>query len=153
MANSNLTRANQRCLGPERPLQRCGARTRRGTPCQKPPLDGKTRCRLHGGLSTGPRTAEGRARIAAAINNGVYDSGDPIMADTGSALFAIARNIDGIGNAISEKDYNAYDPDNDGSAFIDIANGLHRIGAALEVCGQQQTYQVEVLRDISETLG
>ncbi len=25
-----------------------------------------TRCRLHGGLSTGPKSAEGRARIAAA---------------------------------------------------------------------------------------
>ena len=37
-----------------------------GTACQKSPLQGKNRCRLHGGLSTGPRTAEGRARIAAA---------------------------------------------------------------------------------------
>ena len=27
---------------------------------------GKARCRFHGGLSTGPRTAEGRARIAEA---------------------------------------------------------------------------------------
>ena len=53
-------------LCPEHLLQSCGARTRRGTACQKPPLNGKTRCRLHGGLSTGPRTAEGKARIAAA---------------------------------------------------------------------------------------
>ena len=66
MANSNLKRVSQPCLGPERPLQSCCARTRKGTPCQKPPLMGKTRCRLHGGLSTGPRTAEGKARIAAA---------------------------------------------------------------------------------------
>jgi len=44
----------------------CSAITRSGTLCQKPPLKGKQRCRLHGGLSTGPRTAEGRARIAAA---------------------------------------------------------------------------------------
>ena len=29
-------------------------------------MKGKKRCRLHGGLSTGPRTAEGKARIAAA---------------------------------------------------------------------------------------
>lgn len=29
----------------------CGAKTRRGIPCQKPPLFGKTRCRLHGGMS------------------------------------------------------------------------------------------------------
>ena len=45
----------------------CLAKTRQGTPCQKPPLNGKTRCRLHGGLSTGPKTPEGKARIVAAL--------------------------------------------------------------------------------------
>lgn len=44
----------------------CLARTRSGSNCTKAPIKGKTRCRLHGGLSTGPRTAEGKARIAAA---------------------------------------------------------------------------------------
>ena len=44
----------------------CLAKTRQGTACQKPPMKGKKRCRLHGGLSPGPRTAEGKARIAAA---------------------------------------------------------------------------------------
>lgn len=47
----------------------CLAKTRRGTRCQLPaevnPLTGRSRCRLHGGLA-GPRTAEGRARIATA---------------------------------------------------------------------------------------
>lgn len=43
----------------------CGALTRAGTPCQARALPGKARCRHHGGLSTGPRTAEGRAAIAA----------------------------------------------------------------------------------------
>ncbi len=47
-------------------MEKCLALTRYGTACQKPPIKGKTRCRLHGGLSSGPRTAEGRARIAAA---------------------------------------------------------------------------------------
>ena len=45
---------------------RCDARTRSGTLCRKYPMKRKRRCRLHGGLSTGPKTAEGRARIAAA---------------------------------------------------------------------------------------
>jgi hypothetical protein len=45
---------------------RCGARTRRGTACQCPAMRGRTRCRLHGGKSTGPRTAEGLARIRTA---------------------------------------------------------------------------------------
>jgi hypothetical protein len=46
---------------------RCRAKTRRGTPCQCPAMT-NGRCRLHGGLSTGPKTAEGiecirRARL------------------------------------------------------------------------------------------
>jgi hypothetical protein len=38
--------------GPRRP-DRCGARTRAGTQCQWPPIHGRKRCRLHGGLSPG----------------------------------------------------------------------------------------------------
>ena len=41
----------------------CGAKTRKGTPCQMRPIRWSQRCRLHGGLSTGPMTAEGRERI------------------------------------------------------------------------------------------
>lgn len=48
----------------QRPL--CGARTRSGTGCKARCVVGKRRCRMHGGLSTGPKTTEGRARIAAA---------------------------------------------------------------------------------------
>jgi len=40
---------------------RCGARTRKGTPCNGPALH-NGRCRMHGGTSTGPRTAIGLAR-------------------------------------------------------------------------------------------
>jgi len=32
----------------------CGARTRAGTPCKRKDLYTSGRCRLHGGLSTGP---------------------------------------------------------------------------------------------------
>ena len=45
---------------------RCGAKTRSGAACAKFPIEGKRRCRLHGGLSTGPKTAAGRAAISAA---------------------------------------------------------------------------------------
>ena len=45
---------------------RCGAKTRSGVPCAKFPIEGKRRCRLHGGLSTGPKTPAGRAAISAA---------------------------------------------------------------------------------------
>ena len=33
--------------------------------CGKPTVPGKTKCRGHGGLSTGPRTTEGLAKLAA----------------------------------------------------------------------------------------
>ncbi len=46
----------------QKPRQRCGARTRKGTPCQAPAMP-NGRCKLHGGKSTGARTPEGRDRI------------------------------------------------------------------------------------------
>jgi len=52
-------------FGPNWPGRRCLAKTRQGSECQKPALKGRSRCQLHGGSSTGPRTEEGRARIAA----------------------------------------------------------------------------------------
>ena len=53
-------------FGDHWPGIRCGAKTRRGSACLKPALKNKTRCQLHGGKSTGPRTPEGRARVIAA---------------------------------------------------------------------------------------
>ncbi len=52
-------------FGPDWPGQRCEAQTRRGTPCQSPAYSHNHRCRLHGGLSTGPRTKAGLARLTA----------------------------------------------------------------------------------------
>lgn len=45
---------------------KCGAKTRQGLPCKMGVEAGKRRCRLHGGLSTGPKTKKGRELIAAA---------------------------------------------------------------------------------------
>lgn len=41
---------------------RCGAKTRKGSPCQAPARE-NGRCRMHGGLSTGAKTEAGRQRI------------------------------------------------------------------------------------------
>lgn len=46
---------------------RCQARAKRsGEQCRKPAIKGKRVCRTHGGVSTGPRTVEGRQRCAEA---------------------------------------------------------------------------------------
>lgn len=42
----------------------CGAKTRKGTPCKRKDLYRNGRCRLHGGLSTGPVTDEGKKKAA-----------------------------------------------------------------------------------------
>ena len=44
---------------------RCAARTRAGTSCRSPAMR-NGRCRLHGGLSTGPTSPEGLARLVQA---------------------------------------------------------------------------------------
>jgi DNA-binding XRE family transcriptional regulator len=49
---------------PARYRQPCQAQTRKGQPCQMKSEAGRRRCKFHGGLSTGPKTQEGRERIA-----------------------------------------------------------------------------------------
>jgi hypothetical protein len=51
---------------PRRDRPMCWARNRQGHPCSVRVEPGKRRCRFHGGLSTGPKTVAGRARIAEA---------------------------------------------------------------------------------------
>jgi glucans biosynthesis protein len=51
----------------ERTTSTCGAQTRIGTACRRPPVVGRKRCRLHGGLSPGaPR----------GFKNGNFKTGD-----------------------------------------------------------------------------
>ena len=44
----------------------CGAKARSGGACKKKVIPGKTKCRYHGGLSTGPKTEAGKSKIAEA---------------------------------------------------------------------------------------
>ena len=52
----------------------CGARTQSARACRCKSLPGKRRCKWHGGCSTGPKTAEGRAK---ALRNLVQYHGRP----------------------------------------------------------------------------
>src|SRR5689334_18686479 len=49
---------------------RLAAFLRRSSYCKNWALPGSTRCRLHGGMSTGPATPEGLARTVAALKAG-----------------------------------------------------------------------------------
>lgn len=52
---------------PKAGLPDCGARCRDGHPCRRKCLPWRPRCVMHGGLSTGPRTIAGKARLAASM--------------------------------------------------------------------------------------
>jgi hypothetical protein len=65
MKHKNLLKGIPWRFGPNWPDKRCEAKTRKGTPCQRPAKLPVSRCRLHGGASTGPRTEAGLARLAA----------------------------------------------------------------------------------------
>jgi len=62
-------------LGGRIRCRQCKAKSKHsGQRCLKPAKKGKLVCRTHGGASTGPRTAEGRARCAAARTTHGTDS-------------------------------------------------------------------------------
>ena len=42
----------------------CGARTRAGTPCKRRDIYLSGRCKLHGGLSSGPKTEAGKVKAS-----------------------------------------------------------------------------------------
>jgi len=70
---------------------RCGAQTRIGMPCQSPAM-GNGRCRMHGGTSTGPKTAAGLARIRKARTvHGMYGAEMAELRRHCAALRAEAR--------------------------------------------------------------
>jgi len=52
----------------------CGARTRSGAPCKRAPMEGRTRCKLHGGASTGAPKGNSNA-----VKHGFYS--DALLPD------------------------------------------------------------------------
>lgn len=53
-----------------RPKRVCGARKKTGERCRSKSLHRGGKCKFHGGLSTGARTPEGKARAIAAMQAG-----------------------------------------------------------------------------------
>jgi hypothetical protein len=100
LAKLNLKEGIPWRFGPNWPGQRCGAKTRKGAPCQRPALRGKTRCQFHGGRSTGPTTKVGLQRISAAqMKHGKYTKTELAKAkrraETGRRILAELKRIEG----------------------------------------------------------
>jgi hypothetical protein len=76
---------------------RCGARTRTGDACRAPAM-ANSRCRMHGGRSTGPTTPEGLARLTVARTvHGCHGA-------EGRAFRAGIRNLLARGRLLQELD-------------------------------------------------
>jgi hypothetical protein len=72
---------------------RCGAKTRRSKACQAPAMP-NGRCRMHGGASTGPRTAEGLARSRRARwKHGLYSAQTRAMQKISRDLLRQSRDL------------------------------------------------------------
>ena len=56
------------------PKQICGARKKTGERCRSKMLHRGGKCKFHGGLSTGARTPEGKAKSIAAMQAGRWKS-------------------------------------------------------------------------------
>lgn len=67
MYETLLLEQTLKTLGGRITCQRCLARSKRTkVQCRAPAAKGKTKCRFHGGRSTGPKTEQGRQRCAKA---------------------------------------------------------------------------------------
>jgi hypothetical protein len=89
---------------------RCGAKARStGCPCRAPAMT-NGRCRLHGGKSTGPRTQEGMARMAAAhITHGRYSAGGAPARAAERNLRVLLERSDTLSAATELREYLAPD--------------------------------------------
>jgi len=63
MAGTHKRNTKAMCSSP-----RCGAKTRKGSPCQAPAVSGKKRCRMHGGAK-GSGAPDGNQN---ALKHGMY---------------------------------------------------------------------------------
>ena len=80
-------------VGDPNSAPRCGARTRRGAACQAPAM-ANGRCRMHGGASTGPRTAEGLERSRRARwKHGLYSAQTRAMQKASRELLRQSRDL------------------------------------------------------------
>ena len=66
--------------------------------CKAPAVKGKTKCRFHGGRSTGPKTAEGKAAIAKAHT--VHGRETPAIRAERSAKLAELYELEMLGRKL-----------------------------------------------------
>lgn len=83
-----MSGTHARNVGPMRQSQRCGAKTRSGTPCAAPAVSGKARCRMHGGTGSGAPRGNHNA-----LKHGLYTAEERALKQHISQLVRDSRKI------------------------------------------------------------
>jgi len=120
----------------------CGAKTRSGEPCKRAPLEGKRRCKLHGGASTGPskgsRNAAKHGIYSAALLPGEAKFAGDLRSSIGTVedeLFItkmrLRRALAAEAKSIQTNDYLVIDSevqrDGDGKSYAAAETHLKRV--------------------------
>lgn len=113
---------NLQTLGGRVTCERCQARSKRtGLQCKAPAISGKSKCRFHGGKSTGPKTPEGRQRCAQArTTHGQQTTSMRIERSLASARLAILEEIGHGLKMMSGSRTRGRKPDRMGEAYPEL---------------------------------
>ena len=120
----------------------CGAKTRSGGKCQKAPLKGKKRCKLHGGKSSGPKDAA-RPDNTNAVKHGFYSTA--LFDDDERSLYSQAE-VGGVDDEIKLAKVKLY-------RYVKAANSVtiqEMVDGALEVIQKQGTDMRDIPYDKRE---
>jgi len=95
MSNTLHLEQHLQTLGGRVTCNRCQARSKRtGLQCRAPAIVSKSKCRFHGGKSTGPKTESGRQRCAAAkTTHGQQTSSMRTKSRIASAELALLESV------------------------------------------------------------
>lgn len=95
MSNTLHLEQHLQTLGGRVTCNRCLAQSKRtGLQCRAPAIAGKSKCRFHGGRSTGPKTESGRQRCAAAkTTHGQQTSSMRTKSRIASAELALLESV------------------------------------------------------------
>jgi len=109
-------------LGGRITCERCQAHSKRtGLQCNAPAISGKSKCRFHGGKSTGPRTLEGRQRCAQARTvHGQETTSMRIERSLAIARLAILEEIGHSLNMMTGPRTRGRKPDRMGEAYPEL---------------------------------
>ena len=130
----------------------CGAKTRSGGKCRKAPIKGKTRCRLHGGNSTGAKNNKARPKSKTnAITHGIYSH----VFTEEEKQFADAIRLSGLNDLLQMTKIRlrrALAVEQEKVNTLELEGSVERQGGGVTVAHDEQTFKVRDYSKLIDTL-